>query len=122
MQKLIYQVPLRLHAFPWKRLFCTGEHGISLSTFYGSTKASKVNDAILLIKTSKQQLLGCFTCATWNVCQSYYGGSDTFVFHMDQGYWKNIRQAEKIDIINSVMNFMSASVKGPVRPYIWTVT
>jgi len=91
MQKLVYQTPSRLHAFPWRRIYSSSFDGISLKTFYGICKENHVNDCILILRDSEDHLLGSFTCSTWSISPQYYGGGDTFVFHMKDGYWETYR-------------------------------
>uniref|UniRef100_H2YD23 Oxidation resistance protein 1 n=1 Tax=Ciona savignyi TaxID=51511 RepID=H2YD23_CIOSA len=83
--ELCRHIPARTIGCPWKLLYSTFEHGISLRTLYRKV-ASKYNDdtpVVLIVQDSGGQIFGAFCSNQPHVSEHFYGTGETFLFTLE---------------------------------------
>jgi len=80
MKALIRACPKYLFWFPWCKLFCTSEDGISLDTFRNQIR--NIEELLLIILTADGHILGAFSGEEFTWDSKGHGNKDNFVFSL----------------------------------------
>merc|ERR1719410_1086007 len=78
LRQIVCLCPSRTHIWKWKLFYSTAIHGISMNTLYGNCE--NVDESILIIKDSTNNIFGAFIDVQWTVSTDYRGSIDCFVF------------------------------------------
>lgn len=79
LQRIQKILPQRLRIQPWRLLYATREHGISLHTLYDKTKDQ--GPCIMIIKTVDDNIMGVFLSESIRAFSPrYYGGGESILF------------------------------------------
>jgi len=78
LRQIIARCPARTHIWKWKLFYSTAIHGISMNTLYSNCE--NVEESILIIHSSTNDIFGAFVDCSWSVATDYRGSVDCFVF------------------------------------------
>ncbi|XP_051999858.1 nuclear receptor coactivator 7 isoform X1 [Xyrauchen texanus] len=79
LERLMNHIPARTQEYPWKLLYSTAEHGISLNTLYRHM-ADVDRPVLLVIKDTNNQVFGAFSSDPFKVSSYCYGTGETFLY------------------------------------------
>ena len=78
LRQIITSCPTRTHMWKWKLFYSTAIHGISMNTLYHNCES--MEESILIIKDSINNIFGAFIDVEWSISTDYRGSIDCFVF------------------------------------------
>ncbi|XP_036395395.1 nuclear receptor coactivator 7 [Megalops cyprinoides] len=79
IQRLANHLPARTQGYPWRLVYSTAVHGISLKTLY-SNMAHLDSPVLLVIKDMDNQVFGAFSSHPFRVTNYCYGTGETFLY------------------------------------------
>ncbi|KAG5271326.1 hypothetical protein AALO_G00178480 [Alosa alosa] len=79
LERLVAHLPAQTQGYPWRLVYSTVVHGISLRTLY-SNMASVDRPVLLVIKDMENQVFGAFSSHPFRVSNSCYGTGETFLY------------------------------------------
>lgn len=108
-------LPIRYSRRDWTLLYSLKEHGISLNTLYRNCKDA--SPIIILVKSVKGNVIGCFCGESVHLSTKYYGSGESFVFHFPYNRIKTYHWTKKNDFFvhgsTSNLNIGGGTEGGP---------
>jgi hypothetical protein len=87
-------IPLRFRNRPWRLLYSTREHGISLQTLYKN--CLQQGSCLLIVKTENFETLGAFAPEPFLINHAkYYGSGETILFTFKNDKFQTYRWTQK---------------------------
>ena len=75
-------LPQQQRGYNWQLSYGSSSHGLNWVTFYRCVKQTGPN--LLVIKTTKGDIIGGYASESWNPCGEYIGTGESFVFRCHQ--------------------------------------
>uniref|UniRef100_A0ABM5GCJ1 Oxidation resistance protein 1 n=1 Tax=Pogona vitticeps TaxID=103695 RepID=A0ABM5GCJ1_9SAUR len=79
IEKLTKHLPPRTIGYPWRLVYSTAKHGMSLKTLY-RTMIGLDTPVLMVIKDSDGQIFGALASEPFKVSDGFYGTGETFLF------------------------------------------
>lgn len=101
-------LPETLRGYNWKLLYSLEQHGANLGTFYARTQFDV--QTLLVVQTSKGDVLGGFATAPWKPSKSeYYGTGESFLFSVSSRDEEDLTETfggpDHLPVVRAIENF-----------------